>query len=153
MIEFCNKKEIRIYSDIKPCVCARTILPNMSKEEVDDIKKKPFINKKNINFFVHYKDEVYSIFIPKGFTSDIASIPFGVRWMFGGKSNPYFICGAILHDIICIKPIVVNHNRYLASLILREMLIGCGYNKIKADIMFNAVELWQKTIGKKNWKN
>lgn len=149
---FCDNKDFKIETDVEPCIRARAILPNMSKEERKDIQKKPFICTRNVSFFIIDKrnNQEYRILIPKGFTSDIASIPIGFRWLFGGKSNPYFICPAVLHDIICIKPVVVAFNRNLASLIFYEMLVACGYNKIKAKIMYFAVEQFQKLQPK--WK-
>ena len=149
---FCDNKYLVIKSDIEPQVKARTILPFMSKDEIKDIKKKPFICTENVNFFIidkRYGDE-YRVLIPKGYTTDIASIPKGFQWLFGGKANPYFVVCATIHDILTEKPYMIDYDRYLSSLIFRELLISCGYNKAKAQIMFLAVDNFQKLQPK--WK-
>ena len=150
MIIYCEKEEIKIYSDTKPCVGARTILPIMTEAEQKDIEKKPFINKKNIAFIVFYKGIEYVIFIPKNYTYDGATIPFGFRWILGGKGNPEFLIASCVHDKTCECKWLINHDRHLSSLIFKELLLACGCSKTKANIMYIAVDNFQKTI--KGWK-
>ena len=147
---FCDKKEITIQSDEVPHVCARTILPIMTNEEIEDIKKKPFLNKKNVSFFIRHKGDVYTIFIRKGYSWDGATIPFGVRWILGGKGNPAFLVASCVHDKICENKYLVDHNRELSSLIFKELLLACGCSEFKANIMFLAVNNFQKLM--KGWK-
>lgn len=147
---FCNNDLITITSDVEPHVCNRLYLPLIDEEEREDIKKKPFMCKVNVHFFIQYQGEEYRIFIPKCYTWDGATIPFGFRWMLGGKGNPEFLVASCVHDKLCECKYLVNHDRYLSSIIFRELLIACGCNKIKANIMFGAVDTFQKFV--KGWK-
>ena len=146
---FCDKDDIRISSDVTPCVGARTILPIMPETEQKDIEKKPFINKRNITYTIE-TDNLYTIFIPKGYTWDGATIPFGFRWLLGGKGNPQFLVASCVHDKMCENKYLVDCNRYLSSLIFKELLLACGCSKIKANVMFLAVDNFQKLV--KEWK-
>ena len=147
---FCDKKEIKISSDVTPCVGARTILPIMTEAEQRDIEKKSFINKRNITYTINYLNEEYVVFIPKGYTYDGATIPFGFRWILGGKGNPQFLVASCVHDKLCECKWLVSYNRHLSSLIFKELLLACGCSKFKAEIMFMAVDNFQKLI--KEWK-
>lgn len=150
MIKFCDKNDIKIFSDVKPSVCARTVLPDMTKEEKKDIEKKPFLNKRKVTYFIHYEDEIYQIFVERGYKYDGASIPFGFRWILGGKGNPEFLVPSCVHDKMCENKHLVNYDRHLSSLIFKELLLSCGCSQIKAEIMFLAVDNFQKLI--KGWK-
>ena len=150
MINYCNKEELRIYSDVEPHVCARTVLPSATEEEIKEIEKKPFLNKKNITFYIYNKDNFYVINVKRGYTWDGASIPFGFRWMLGGKGNSKFLLASMVHDRMCEEKSLVNYNRQLSSLIFKELLIGCKCSKFKANIMYLAVDNFQKF--NREWK-
>ena len=147
---FCDKEEIKIVSDTKPDVHNRLALPSIEEYELQDILKKPYISNKNTNFFITYKGTEYQVFIPKGYKWDGASIPFGFRWILGGMGNPEFLVASCVHDKMCECKWLVHYDRYLSSLIFKELLLACGCGKIKANIMFCAVDTFQKLV--KGWK-
>ena len=147
---FCDKEEIKIISDVEPDVCNRLGLPLIDEEELEDILKRPYMCRVSVNFFVKYLGKTHQIFIEKGFKYDGATIPFGFRWLIGGKGNPKFLVASCVHDKMCKCPWLVGYNRYLSSLIFKELLIACGCGKIKANIMFGAVDTFQKFM--KTWK-
>lgn len=151
-VKFTKNNKIEIYASEKPYVCARAILPTYTDEEEKAILKRPFLNKRNVDFFIHYKGEIYMIHIPKGYAWDGATIPFGFRWILGGKGNPQFLVASMVHDKMCECKWLVNNDRYLSSLIFKELLLACGCEPIKASVMFHAVDNFQKLFGGWNKK-
>ena len=151
MINYCDTKDLRIYSDIEPKPCARVTLPSTSKDDIKDIEKRPFLNKKHVTFYIYYKNEFYVIGVKKNYAWDGASIPVGFRWMLGGKGNPEFLIPSMVHDIMCENKDVVNRNRKLSSLIFYYLLLACKCNKLKAKIMYAAVDNFQRLFG--GWNN
>ena len=55
---------------------------------------------------------------------------------------------ALYHDILCDNKNFVDYDRNLASRIFKAALIGCGVNKATAQVMYLAVEAYQKMFGK-----
>ena len=146
MINIDDEKDgLQITIDIPPCVAVKDALIYL-KEEL----KKPFINKKRVAMRVFYKDEQYFIVIPKGYDWDGATIPYGFRWIIGAKTSPEFLIPSMFHDRLCENHDFIKNDRYLSSLIFRELLIACGVGKFKANVMFNAVDNFQKIFG--GWK-
>lgn len=149
-LEYCDKKEIKIYSDREPCLAVRSILPFHTTEEKKDIKTYPYINKRNVNFFIHYKDEIYTIFMPKDYKWDGATIP-RIFWrLIGPKGDNTFLLASMVHDKLCECKWLVKNNRYLSSLIFRELLVSSGVSEFKASIMFKAVDTFQRFMS--GWK-
>lgn len=144
---FCKTDEISIRSDEFPKTRVRTILAAFSEEQKKEIKKKPYLNENNVNFFVKYKDEEYRIHIPANYTWDGASIPFIFRPLIGGKGKQEFLIPSMVHDKMCECKWLVNNDRYLSSLIFKKLLKACGVGKIRAQIMFLAVDNFQKFKG------
>ena len=149
-MKFVDNDIITIYSDIEPKPCVRTTMPYMDTEEVKDILNKPYLNKIGVNFYISYNNTVYCIFIPKGYTWDGATIPFGFRWILGGKGNPSFLIPSMVHDKLCENKYLVDNDRELSSLIFYNLLLACKCNKLKAKIMYLAVDNYQKLA--KGWK-
>ena len=151
---FCDNEYLKIKCDLpismmEKITRARSSLPSMSKEEIKDIQKKPFICTYNVNFVITDKrtDEEYRIFIPKSYSWDGATLPFGFRWMFGGKGNPKFLIASCVHDKLCECKWLVDNDRYLSSVIFRELLKACNCSNIKAQTMFLAVDNFQRFCG------
>jgi hypothetical protein len=144
---FCKDDEIKIYTDVFPKTLVRAGLPVLSDEQMKAIKEKPYLNENNVNFFIEYEGEEYRIFFPKGYTWDGASIPFGFRWIIGYKGDPKFLIPSMVHDKLCENHYLVANNRYLSSLIFKKLLKACGVGKVRAQIMFLAVDNFQKLQG------
>lgn len=143
-----SKGEIKIKTDTVPFVCARTTLPAHTKEARAEISKKPYLNKRNITFYIDAGGEEYLLFFPEGYTWDGASIPFGFRWIIGSKGDPKFLIPSMVHDKMCECHYLIGNNRNLSSRIFKELLIACGASKFKANIMYLAVDNFQRT---QNW--
>jgi hypothetical protein len=147
MFIFVEKEDIKIYSNTEPDADTKEILPTTKEYEIDRINRKPYINKKNVMFTINDK---YNLFFDTTYDWDGASIPFGFRWMLGGKGNPKFLIPSMVHDKMCECPWLVDYDRELSSKVLYEMLIASKVNKLVAKAMYYSVELYQKT--RKKWK-
>lgn len=137
-----EKDDLKIYIDREPHITVKNPR-HYSKEEM----KKPYLNKSRVMFTIYYKDEQYVICCDKGYDWDGASIPFGFRWLIGSKGSPQFLVPSMVHDKMCENHNSVKNNRYLSSLIFRELLIAYKVGKFKANVMFNAVDNFQKVCG------
>lgn len=137
-----KKDDLQIMMDADPELIIKTSRI-YSKEEL----KKPYLCKTRVTFTIYYKQEQYMILIPKGYDWDGASIPVGFRWIIGSKGSPEFLVPSCVHDKLCENHQFINNNRYLSSLIFRELLIAYGVSKFKANVMFNAVDNFQKLFG------
>lgn len=147
MIKWCNKPELKIVSDIKPHIAVRIPMPSDSELEKYDKKIMPFINKQRIMWFVDYLGTEYCFSIPKGFTYDGATIPFGFRWIIGAKGSDEFMIPSCVHDYMCLHHEVVGSDRQLSSMIFRELLIASGVGKVRAWTMYYAVDNFQRFCG------
>ncbi len=142
--------EIKIEFDKTPHTTMLFPLPSMTEEEKRDIKKKPFLNK--IRFFVTLSDKKedeieYKFLIEKGYRWDGATIPRILWRIIGAKTNPEFQIPSMIHDKLCENKEFINNNRLLSSKTFKGLLIGSGVNKLKANIMYIAVDNFQKLCG------
>lgn len=145
MILVDNEKEnLKIFVDREPELTVKNSRL-YSKEEM----KKPYLCKTRVAFTVFYQDKQYVILAPKGYDWDGASIPFGFRWIIGAKGSPEFLVPSMVHDRLCENKGFIDYNRKLSSIIFRELLIAYGVSKFKANIMYEAVDAFQKFMG---WK-
>jgi len=76
-------------------------------------------------------------FIPKGFKSDLASIPWFARFLLK-TANSRFAEAAIGHDYQWLDP---TKDRVAIALLFEVTLIKCGVSKNRACLMRHAVEL------------
>jgi hypothetical protein len=137
-----DNEELKIYVDREPFITVKNSR-YYSKEEME----KPYLNKTRCVFTIFYKEEQYVILCQKNYDWDGASIPFGFRWLIGAKGSPQFLVPSMVHDKLCENHSFVKNDRYLSSLIFRELLIAYGVGKFKANVMFNAVDNFQKLFG------
>lgn len=117
---------------------------NDDRDKIKDKNKKQFITCNSTSLTVLFEDNTQLIlFAPKGYKFDGATIPFNI-----GKGNMKFLVPALFHDIMCDRKHIVGYDRNLASRIFKALLIDCGVNKTTAQIMYLAVEAYQKLFGK-----
>ncbi|MFA7658759.1 MAG: DUF1353 domain-containing protein [Candidatus Gastranaerophilaceae bacterium] len=150
MITYCNNNFLKITSDVEPCLTVQVPLEIYGKEEQEIIKEKPFLNKRHILFNFYYGAEQYCLLFNKGYRWDGATIPPGVRWIIGPPSHPAFLLASMVHDKLCENHYLIDNDRYLSSLIFKELLIASDVSSFKANIMFYAVDNFQKFFG--GWK-
>ena len=153
MITLVDKDFLKITADIDLTALTVQIPLEVYDEELQkQIKEKPYLNKKRAIFNVFYENDQYCLLFEKGYRWDGATIPKGFRWIVGQKGDPCFLLASMVHDKLCEHHEFIKNNRYLSSLIFRELLIACGVSEFKANIMFNAVDTFQKFLWKAQTK-
>jgi len=133
-----------------PEIEVRQVMPYDDEDTVKDKNKKPFKTNKSALIKILYRDkkgnEVKKIISnPSEYQYDGASIPFKI-----GKGNMKLLIPALFHDLMCDDKSRIDFNRRLSSLIFKDLLIQCKVNKIIAQIMFLAVDNYQKFM--EGWK-
>lgn len=105
----------------------------------------------------------FSFTIPKDYVWNGADIP-PILWVFiGSKDNPEFKVPSLVHDFILEfkeyiyknllrKQLTIKQYRRLTSLIFRDLLKTYGTKTIKSNIMSGAVQVFQATFNRKEWK-
>lgn len=99
--------------------------------------------------------------VPNQYRWNGADIPKAL-WLFvGSQYNPEFKVPSMIHDLMLeykediyskLTNISVAEYRRLTSLIFRQLLKDEGVRTIKSNIMSGAVQLFQATFNRKEWK-
>lgn len=148
MRDFCEDENTCISFDCNPVDSIEVRCPdiNMSPEEMEKRKEKPFVCKKEINVEIKDKKsgEVHKFTIPEGYTYDGASIPKFLHGIIGANSNSQFLIAAMVHDQLCENKEYVNGNRRLSSKVFEALLKKSGVGKFKAKLMTAAVDIYQR---------
>lgn len=139
-------KELSIGFSQIPHVCIRYVTPSSTPSEVDSIKKYPFMCKTtlDVKLFLHTRQKSYTFTIPKGYCFDGATIPRFLWRVIGAKTDNTFLIAAMVHDILCENHTYVDNDRNLSSKVFRALLVAGGVGKIKAQIMYLAVDNFQR---------
>lgn len=120
-------------------------MPYDDDKAVKDKNKKPFMAIKSAVLKVNYGTKTYTIANESGYCYDGASIPFKI-----GKGNMKLLIPSLYHDIMCENKGIVDFDRKLSSMIFKELLLQCKVNKLTAEIMHEAVNIYQCFM--KGWK-
>ena len=148
MITWCDLSYLKITSDTEPHTAILKPLPSDTKEEKEEKKKKPYLNKTRVLWNIDYLGKEYCFVIPKGYRWDGASIPRAFWFLIGSMGESDFLDASMVHDVLCENHHLVGNDRQLSSMIFREILIASGVSRIKANIMYKSVDVWQKLRGK-----
>lgn len=137
------------------------ILKNMLKNskntiEYDDFellyqykKQKCFFNLKSNVVKVKVEGFTRSFVLPNGFQSDGCTIPKIFRFILGCNHKGEYLPPALIHDFLVEHDEIIP-NRKLVSQTFKTALLKEGVNPIKANLMYFAVEFWQRFI--KRWE-
>lgn len=138
--------ELTIGFSDAPHVCVRYISPSSTPAEIESIKKYPFMCKTTlkIKLFDHVKEKVYSFVIPKGYCYDGATIPRLFWRIIGAKTDNVFLIGALVHDVMTENHNYVDNDRNFSSKVFRALLVAGGVSKVKAQVMYLAVDNFQR---------
>lgn len=149
MKEWYNDEDLAIFFSEKPDPAFLFPDPLMTDDEVKDVTKKPFLNKKEITvtLFDHRKKIKYEFKIPEGYRWDGASIP-RIFWrLIGAKTDPRFLIPSMVHDTMCENKAFVNYDRYFSTCVFERML---RVSKVPAGsrwMMKHGVDNYQKFKG------
>lgn len=149
-IDWACNKDVLISFDKEPIVMVRIIKPEMSPLEKRSIAKYPFICKKSLEvlIFDNKKFKQYNFKIKDGYCWDGASIPRMFWRLIGANTAAEFLIPSLIHDVLCENHSYIDNNRELSSKVFRALLIASGVGEIKANVMYAAVDLYQKVKGK-----
>ncbi len=86
-----------------------------------------------------YENDKYIITLKPGFVTDGASIPKAFWAILSSPFEGPLVYGAMIHDGLYTK---MQLPRKECDELLREMALEQGYNKIKADLVYDAVRLF-----------
>ncbi len=159
-----NKEQIVniLFSEI-PEVFVRVINPSDTKEIQNNKKKYPFELHNSIYIKILTTKREFEFTIFKGYTWNGADIPRLFWRAIGSRTDNEFLIASMLHDYllefkvymlneVLENSITVKEYRRLTSLIFRHILKEQGTNTIKANIMSWAVQVFQMTVNKGQWK-
>ena len=147
MIEWVNTKEISIFFDDIPHIKMRYALPSTPKGEIISIELYPFICTKTfkVAIFDKLKMKKYHFTINKGYCYDGCTIPRFLWSLIGiSKESNKGMIASCIHDELCENHHLINNDRRLSSIILRELFIQGGIPRWKAYIMSEFVDLFQR---------
>jgi hypothetical protein len=146
---WCKDNRLEIYFNDEPDVRIRYVLPTSTQREIQSIKKYPFLNKKELKVKIKdlKKDKLYSFTIPNGYCWDGATIS-RVFWrIIGAKTDNTFMIASLLHDYACENKDIIARDRNLSSRMFKALLLEGSVSKIKAEIMYLAVDNYQRFCG------
>jgi hypothetical protein len=169
-----REKVLAVTFDKEPIYHDRVVKPGDEKIIVEDKKgnkitlaehKKlyPYKLDNAINCFIATNKRSFSVDIPADYCWNGADIP-SILWAFvGSKDAPCFKVPSLVHDyllefkspiyiLILKNKITVAEYRRLTSLIFRDLLKTYGTKTIKSNIMSGAVQIFQATFNRKEWK-
>lgn len=149
MITWYSDEIVTIKFDRMPRTETLNATPYSTKEEIDDINKKPYLLLYGIDVQIEYQNKIYKFHIKTHYRWNGANIPFGLWNLIGSPSDNRFRIPSMLHDFVCENHDVIGYERYLSSIIFERLLRVAGVNNIKRKLMFLAVDNFQKIF--RNW--
>lgn len=155
MIDWACDSDVLIRFDSKPVVQARVIEPKMSVINKKTIARYPYTCKRNLKVqIVDLKRGVFNFThnfeIKENYCWDGASIPRMFWRLIGANTSAEFLIPSLIHDVLCENHQYIDNNRELSSKVFRALLKAAGVNEFKAQVMYLAVDNFQKLCGK--WK-
>lgn len=145
-IDWACDSDVLIAFDREPVVQVRVIKPDMTKLERQSVIRYPFVCKKPLRVLIydHKKFKQYEFVIRENYCYDGASIPRMFWRLIGANTSAEFLIPSLIHDVLCENHQYVDNDRELSSKVFRALLIASGVGEIKAQVMFLAVDNFQK---------
>ena len=149
MIEWYKDSEVGIFFDKVPDVKIRYATPVLSKDEIADINKKPFINLSDLEVILMDFTEVesYKFTIKEGYKWDGASIPRLFWRLIGPKTDQRFLIPSLIHDVLCENHDYIDGDRYFSTCVFERLLYVSGVNPVSRWTIKHSVDNFQKFCG------
>ena len=149
MIRWYEDEDTGVFFSEVPDVKMRYPTPASSKEEIKEINKKPFINRKDLKVILwdYTIGECYKFTIPEGYTWDGASIPRLLWRLIGTKTDPRFLIPSMIHDVLCENHKYVDNDRYFSTTVFERMLVVSEVNPLARWTIKHSVDNFQKFCG------
>ena len=149
MIDWACDEYVLISFDREPVVQIRYPKPEMSQLEKKGIMRYPFCCKKPLKVLIYdnKKFKQYDFCIKEGYCYDGASIPRMFWRLVGSNTAAEFLIPSLIHDVLCENHKYIDNDRELSSRVFRALLIASGVSELKANIMFESVNLFQRFCG------
>ena len=146
MIEWYKDCELEIYFDSVPVVIMRYAKPFDDDNIKEDIAKKPFISKKELNVLLvdSINCKRYEFSIIKDYCWDGASIPRFFWHLIGSCTEPRFLIPSLIHDVLCENHNYIDNDRYFSTRVFERLLYVSGVNPFNRWLMFHSVDNFQK---------
>ena len=98
-------------------------------------------------------NDAFNFTIPKGYHWDGCTIKTRfLQFVIGCSHTPEFVIASLLHDYILDNKELVGYDRELSSDIFETALINSGVGKIKAKVMRDVMNFYQKYWRGKEWE-
>lgn len=149
MINWYEDDYIGINFNEVPHPCIRFATPSMTNAEIANIKKYPFLNRKDLKVQLddYFSEKTYTFTIPKGYCWDGATIP-RIFWrLIGAKTSPDFLIPSMIHDVLCENHQYVDNDRYFADRVFDCLLKVSNVPAINRWLMFHTMDNYQKFCG------
>jgi hypothetical protein len=145
MIDWACNSDVLISFDREPVIQVRVIKPYMTPLEKRSISKYPFCCKKplKVMIFDNKKFKQYNFSIKENYCYDGASIPRMFWRLIGSNTSAEFLIPSLIHDVLCENHNYIDNDRELSSKVFKALLLAAGVSEIKAEIMYNAVNIFQ----------
>ena len=153
-IDWTCDKDVLICFDKVPVIQVQIIIPDMSESEYQDVIRYPFIciTPLHVLIFDNKKFKQYEFDIEENYPFDGCTIPRFFWRIIGAKTDNQFLVAALIHDVLCQNHDYIDKDRKLSSKVFRSILTASGVGKIKAYIMYLAVDLYQKFFAERRKK-
>lgn len=145
-IDWACDANVLVAFDREPVVQVRVITPIMTKLERQSVMRYPFVCKKPLKVLIydHKKFKQYDFIIRENYCWDGASIPRMFWRLIGANTAAEFLIPSLVHDVLCENHGYIDNDRELSSKVFRALLIASGVGEVKANIMYSAVDTFQK---------
>ena len=152
LIDWHCDADVLICFNREPCVKVRVITPDMTTLQKKSIAKYPFSCVKPLDVLIYdiKKNKQYMFCIKEHYCWDGASIPRFAWRIIGANTAAEFLIPSLIHDVLCENHKYIDNNRELSSKVFRGLLLESGVGKIKAQLMYLAVDNFQRFC---KWEN